>query len=139
MDLKLKNKVIIVTGGSKGIGYGITMSLFNEGCIPVIISRNKESVMSVVEEIQNLGGEIYYALAELTDPDQCKKAVAEVVKKYGRIDGVVNNAGVNDGVGLEHGSYEGFIQSLHRNLVHYYLIAHHALPELKKSKGAIVK
>jgi len=77
-------------------------------------------------------------LAELTDPDQCKKAVAEVVKKYGRIDGVVNNAGVNDGVGLEHGSYEGFIQSLHRNLVHYYLIAHHALPELKKSKGAIV-
>jgi NAD(P)-dependent dehydrogenase (short-subunit alcohol dehydrogenase family) len=54
------------------------------------------------------------------------------------IDGLVNNAGVNDGVGLENGSYEGFMASLHKNLVHYYLMAHHALPALKKSKGSIV-
>jgi L-fucose dehydrogenase len=50
----------------------------------------------------------------------------------------VNNAGVNDGVGLEKGNYEDFIASLHKNLVHYYLVVHYALPELKKSKGAIV-
>ncbi len=56
----------------------------------------------------------------------------------GRIDGLVNNAGVNDGTGLESGSYEKFMASLHKNLVHYYLLAHHALPELKKTKGAIV-
>jgi NAD(P)-dependent dehydrogenase (short-subunit alcohol dehydrogenase family) len=61
-----------------------------------------------------------------------------VLATYGTIDGLVNNAGVNDGVGLENGSYEGFIASLHKNLVHYYLLAHHALPALKKSKGAIV-
>ena len=58
--------------------------------------------------------------------------------KLGRIDGLVNNAGVNDGVGLENGSYEKFMHSLHSNLVHYYLVTHHALPYLKKSKGAIV-
>lgn len=138
MDLNLKNKVIIVTGGSKGIGYGVTKSLFKEGSIPVIISRNKKSVLQVVEEIENLGGEIYYAIAELTDPVQCKKAVQQVIDQYGRIDGIVNNAGVNDAIGLENGSYEGFIQSLHRNLVHYYLIAHYALDALKKSKGVIV-
>jgi L-fucose dehydrogenase len=60
------------------------------------------------------------------------------VAHFGRIDGLVNNAGVNDGVGLENGTYEAFMQSLHRNLVHYYLMAHHALPELKKTKGAVV-
>jgi L-fucose dehydrogenase len=61
-----------------------------------------------------------------------------VIAEFGRIDGVINNAGVNDGVGLEKGNYDSFVASLHKNLIHYYLIAHYALPELKKSKGAIV-
>jgi L-fucose dehydrogenase len=77
-------------------------------------------------------------VAELTDPAQCESSVKAVIEKYGKIDGLVNNAGVNDGIGLENGNYEQFIASLHKNLVHYYLLAHHALPELKKSKGAIV-
>ena len=138
MDLNLKDKVIIVTGGSKGIGYGITKSLLKEGAIPIIISRNKESVDSVVNEIKTTGKKVFSAIAELTDPNQCKNAVESVIAKFGRIDGVVNNAGVNDGVGLENGNYDDFIKSLHRNLVHYYLIVQHAVPELKKSKGAIV-
>ncbi len=60
------------------------------------------------------------------------------MQKFGRIDALVNNAGINDGVGLASGSYEAFMQSLHRNLVHYYLMAHHALPWLKESHGPIV-
>lgn len=138
MNLNLKNKVIIVTGGSKGIGLGITEALLNEGAIPVIISRNKASVEGVINKILSDGKEAHYAIAELTDPLQCKNAVETTINKYGRIDGVVNNAGVNDNVSLENGSYKDFIKSLKRNLVHYYLIAHHALPELKKSKGNIV-
>ena len=138
MDLKLKGKVVIVTGGSKGIGLGITQSLLNEGAIPVIVSRNKQSILEVVQEIESQGKEVFYAQAELTDPEQCKAAVMSVIQKYGRIDGLVNNAGLNDGVSLEHGDYESFMESIKRNLTHYYLMAHHALPELKKSKGAIV-
>ena len=138
MDLNLKNKVIIVTGGSKGIGLGITETLVKEGAIPVIISRNKASVEAVINKIHAEEKEAHYAIAELTDPEQCKKAVETTIEKYGRIDGVVNNAGVNDGVSLENGNYEDFMESLKRNLVHYYLIAHHALPELKKSEGSIV-
>ncbi|MFD1163724.1 SDR family oxidoreductase [Hwangdonia seohaensis] len=138
MDLNLKNKVVIVTGGSKGIGLGITEALIAEGAIPVIISRNKSSVEAVIKKIHAEGKEAHYAIAELSDPEQCKNAVDVAVKKYGRIDAVVNNAGVNDGVSLENGSYEDFMKSLKCNLVHYYLIAHHALPELKKSKGSIV-
>jgi L-fucose dehydrogenase len=135
MDLQLKNKVIIVSGGAKGIGEGIVKVLAAEGAIPVIIGRDKADNLKVVNE---LGGQAHHFVAELTDPLQCESVVKSVIAKFGRIDGLVNNAGVNDGVGLENGSYEQFIASLHKNLVHYYLLAHHALPELKKSKGAIV-
>lgn len=138
MDLGLKDKVIIVTGGSKGIGNAICRLLANEKAIPIIVGRNKENVRDAVAYIKDLGGNASYAFAELTDPDECKEAVARVVKEHGRIDGLVNNAGVNDGVGLENGSYEDFILSLKRNLVHYYLMAKHALPYLKESQGAIV-
>ena len=138
MNLNLEKKVIIVTGGSKGIGLGIVESLIKEGAIPFIVSRSEDSMASVAKTFQNQGAEISYVKAELTDPEQCKNAVEQVLKKYGRIDGLVNNAGVNDGVGLENGNYEDFMLSIQRNLVHYYLMAHHALPELKKNKGAIV-
>lgn len=135
MDLGLKNKVIVVTGGAKGIGEGITEVLSREGAIPVIIGRNEGDNLATLEKI---GGNGFQVAAELTLPDECERAIREVIKKYGRIEGVVNNAGVNDGVGLENGSYEAFMASVHKNLVHYYLIAHYALPSLKASKGAIV-
>ncbi|PWK67088.1 L-fucose dehydrogenase [Mucilaginibacter oryzae] len=138
MNLQLTDKVIIVTGGAKGIGEGIAKVLASEGAIPVIIGRNETDNLKVVQEIEAIGGEAHQVVAELTDPKASENAINEVVAKYGRIDGLVNNAGVNDGVGLESGDYEGFMASLHKNVVHYYLMAHYALPELKKSKGAIL-
>lgn len=134
MDLQLKDKVILVTGGAKGIGEGIVRVLSAEGAIPVIIGRNEAGNNALLTQLP--AG--FQVAAELTQPEACKKAVDIVIEKYGRIDGLVNNAGVNDGVGLESGSYEAFIASLHKNLVHYYLMAHHALPYLKKSGGSIV-
>lgn len=135
MDLQLKDKVIIVTGGAKGIGEGITQVLSQEGALPVIVGRSEEDNLNT---LQKMGGKGFQVTAELTRPEECEKAVKMTVKQFGKIDGVVNNAGVNDGVNLEHGSYEAFMASLHKNLVHYYLIAHYALPQLKISKGAIV-
>jgi L-fucose dehydrogenase len=138
MDLQLKDKVIIVTGGAKGIGEGIVRVLANEGAIPVIIGRNESDNRKLAGEILAEGKQTFQVVAELTNPDECKKAVDAVIAKFKRIDGVVNNAGMNDSIGLEKGSYEQFIESLHKNLVHYYLIVHHSLPELIKSKGPIV-
>lgn len=135
MDLQLQNKVIIVTGGAKGIGEGITEVLAREGAIPVIVGRNEEDNKQTLEKI---GGKGFQVAAELTKPTECERAVNSIVKQFGRIEGLVNNAGVNDGVNLEHGGYEAFMASLHKNLVHYYLMAHYALPQLKKSKGSIV-
>ncbi|GEP97562.1 L-fucose dehydrogenase [Chitinophaga cymbidii] len=138
MDLGLKDKIIIVTGGAKGIGAAISEVLAQEGAFPVIIGRNEEDNRQHLAHIERAGGKGWQVPAELTHPEECAQAVKAVAEKFGQIDGLVNNAGINDGIGLEAGSYENFMLSLHRNLVHYYLVAHHALPWLKKSKGAIV-
>jgi L-fucose dehydrogenase len=138
MNLGLEKKIIIVTGGAKGIGEGIVRLLAEEGAIPVIVGRREADNLRLVSELQKAGKESFQVTAELTLPDENKKAVDAILDRFGRIDGLVNNAGVNDGVGLENGSYELFIKSLHRNLVHYYLMAHFSLPALIVSKGSIV-
>ncbi|CCH02383.1 short-chain dehydrogenase/reductase SDR [Fibrella aestuarina BUZ 2] len=138
MNLNLQDKVIIVTGGAKGIGEGISRVLAAEGAVVVIVGRAEADNQAAVAQIEEAGGRAVGIVAELTQPDDCRRAVADTLAQFGRIDGLVNNAGVNDGVSLENGDYESFIASLHKNLVHYYLMAHHALPALKASKGSIV-
>jgi L-fucose dehydrogenase len=135
MNLNLDKKIIIVTGGAKGIGEAIVKALADENAFPVIVGRNEEDNLKTLAAIDNKG---FQVVAELTDPEECKNAVDKIIEKYQRIDGLVNNAGVNDGVGLEHGNYKDFIASIHKNLVHYYLMAHHALSYLIQSKGSIV-
>jgi len=138
MDLKLENKVIIVTGGAKGIGKGIVTALAEEGAVPVIVGRKKADNERLQQEVVAAGGQAFCVEAELTRPEECERAISDTLARFGRIDGLVNNAGVNDGVGLENGSYQQFVDSLHKSLIHYYLLAHHALPALKESKGSIV-
>lgn len=138
MDFQLKDKVIIVTGGAKGIGEGIVRVLAAEGAIPVIVGRNEKDNQKLVTELSSAKTEVFQVVAELNRPGESEQAVKKVIEKYGCIDGLVNNAGQNDGVGLRNGNYERFIESLHKSLIHYYLMAHFALPELIKSKGSIV-
>lgn len=127
MNLSLENKVIIVSGGARGIGEGIVKTLLAEKATPVVIDQR----MSSIEGVKTIQ-------ADLTNPAACATAIDKIAKEFGSIDGLVNNAGVNDGVNLANGNYQAFIDSLHKNLIHYYLLAHHALPYLKTSKGAIV-
>jgi L-fucose dehydrogenase len=138
MDLELSGKIVVVSGGAKGIGLGIAKQLAAEKAVPVIIGRNESDNIEAVEQLKKENFVAHQVVGELTDPEACKKAIDTIVKTFGRIDGLVNNAGVNDGVGLENGDYESFMKSLHRNVVHYYLLAHYALPYLKKTTGSIV-
>lgn len=138
MNLELQEKVIIVTGGAKGVGRGIVEVLSAEGAIPVIVGRNETDNLLLIEELQTRGQHAFQVPAELNDPAQAIQVVATTLELAGRIDGLVNNAGANDGVGLENGDYESFMASMHKNLVHYYLLAQHCLPELICNKGAIV-
>ncbi|PWN70492.1 short chain dehydrogenase [Chryseobacterium phosphatilyticum] len=138
MDLQLENKIIIVSGGAKGIGEGIVKVLAREKAIPVIVGRNATDNQELINILASENLTAHHVVAELTEPEECRKVIDEVMTKFNRINGLVNNAGENDGTGLEHGSYETFMQSLHKNLVHYYLLAQYALPALKLSRGNIV-
>lgn len=138
MNLNLDNKVIIVTGGARGIGESIVRKLADENAVPCIIDINKQLADNLVNTLEKENKNCFSVTADLTKPDQCKKSVDEIINKFGRIDGIVNNAGLNDGVSLENGTYEKFVQSLEINAIHYFTITQFALEALKPSKGNIV-
>ena len=134
MDLELKDKVVLITGGAKGIGGAISRAVCAEGAIPIILDRDADAAHELHVQLSPSG----VIVTERSLAENCRNAVAEVIAQFGRLDALVNNAGVNDGVGLEKGSPERFVESLERNLLHYYNMAHYALPHLKPASGAIV-
>lgn len=138
MDLQLGEKIYIVTGGAKGIGAAISKGIAAEGGIVVVAGRKQDDNDIMVKEISLMKGKATSIAVELAKPEACKEVIDFAVQKYGRIDGLINNAGMNDGVGLESGSPEKFMASIQKNLSHYYNLAHYALPHLKKTKGSIV-
>lgn len=135
MDLHLQEKVILISGGAKGIGGAIAKGLIDEGAIPVIIDPSEKEGQ---ELLTLANGKALHLKKRLFSPEEAHSVVQEVLQVYGSIDGLVNNAGTNDGVGLENGSPEDFLKSVERNLGHYYYLAHYALESLKKSKGSIL-
>ena len=132
MDLQLNNKVVIVTGGGSGIGAAISEVLAEEGAIPVILTRRAPDSkwLAGVKRAE-------VVLADLSDDGQCRRAVTDIRARHARIDGLINNAGANDSIGLEAGP-DAFRQSLDRNLVHYYTLVHLLADDLRATKGAIV-
>lgn len=138
MDLHLREKIFIVSGGSKGIGEGISRALVAEGANVVIATRSQaELTEKLAAELRSQGAAIEVVYGDLQDSGICKSVIEKTVDRFGRIDGVVNNAGANDGVGLTAGP-EAFRKSVQLNLFHYYDLVHYALPYLKSAKGAIV-
>ena len=136
MDLQLAGKVIIVTGGGAGIGGAITMALAAEGAIPVVFGRSALDP-EFEHDLLGLQPRARFFQLDLTDEDSCRASVSQCAKEFGGLYGLVNNAGVNDNVGLDAG-VAAFEASLARNLTHYYLMAHLCVPHLKVSHGAIV-
>ncbi|WP_431700655.1 SDR family oxidoreductase [Pseudomonas sp. BR20] len=136
MNLYLQDKVFIVTGGGSGIGAAISLGLANEGAIPVIFGHSPLSD-ELKRELDLRGTQSLFIQVELRDEEACRAAVASVQQRFGRIDGLVNNAGVNDGVGLEAGR-SAFVESLEKNLIHYYLMTHLCVDALKATRGSIV-
>ncbi|WP_148252427.1 SDR family oxidoreductase [Aidingimonas lacisalsi] len=136
MNLELGDKVVIVTGGASGIGAAISLTLAREGGIPVILAHSHPPSDFMVE-LQDLAPRACFIATELSDEMACQQAVTQIIDRFGRIDGLVNNAGVNDKIGLEAG-VEAFTASLTRNLIHYYTMAHLCLPHLRTQHGAIV-
>jgi L-fucose dehydrogenase len=138
MDLLLKDKVIIVTGGAKGIGAAIVKTLAEEGAVPVIVDRDVDAGRTLEQSLRQRGFSSLLIGSELADAENCSRAIQETIRNCGRLDALANNAGINDRVGLESGTPEQYVASLQRNLLHYFNMAHYALSHLKKSQGCIL-
>jgi L-fucose dehydrogenase len=141
VDLQLGGKVVVITGGAKGIGAAIARTCAQEGAVPVVLDRDKEAGEQISSELRGPGAgavKAQFMEIDLCSAQSCREAVDHVAKTHGRIDALVNNAGINDGVGLERGTPEQFVGSLERNLLHYYNMAHFTLPFLKDARGAII-
>ncbi|MGK0154802.1 MAG: L-fucose dehydrogenase [Neolewinella sp.] len=128
MNLELDNKVVLVTGGSSGIGRAMVQTFREEGARVVCVDRDVSP--DECEDVRSCRG-------DLNDPETCRRAVAEAEAQFGSVDVLVNNAGRNDGVGLDAGPV-AFAKSLQGNLGHYYSMAHFARQHLERSRGSIV-
>jgi L-fucose dehydrogenase len=138
MDLELKDKVVLVTGGAKGIGAAITKTCAQEGAVAVAIDRDLLACQQLQGELSTQSLQTRFIAMDLSSAENCNAVVQQAIEAFGHIDALVNNAGINDKVGLEHGDPQKFLCSLERNLLHYYNMAHYALPHLKRTRGSIV-
>lgn len=137
MDLGLAGKIVLITGGSKGIGEAITRTFVAEGASVANVNRSTKEGEALEAEYAAQGKQCLFIQGDLTNLEACQNAVHTTLDKLGRIDVLINNAGVNDGVSLVDGP-EAFVESLQRNLIHYYAMVHYALDALRRSQGAIV-
>ena len=138
MDLQLKDKVVLITGGAKGIGEAISRGCAREGAIPVFVDKDVEAGKKLDAELRSGGAKYRFIFADILPVESCREVVDQTMKEFRRLDVLVNNVGANDNVGLENGTPERYVSSLRLNLFHYYNMAHYALPALKKTQGCIL-
>ena len=135
----LEGKVAFITGGGSGIGAAAGKLLAKEGAKVALISRTKDELEEIVGEIESAVGEAIALEADVSDGVGLKAAIEETVSRFGRLDIVFANAGVNGTwAGIEKLSEEDFRQTVDINLTGTFLTIKHAVPHLKKQGGSVV-
>lgn len=135
----LDSKVALVTGAGSGIGKATALALAAEGASVVAMSRTAEEVEATAAEIEKAGGTAIAATADITEDAEMKDLVAKAVKRFGRLDIVIANAGIN-GVWapIETLTPDEWDQTISVNLRGTYMTLHHTIPELEKAGGGSV-
>ncbi len=135
MDLELKNKVAIVTGGSQGIGRATALRLAEEGAGVVIAARGRERLDQVALEIRAGGGRVAAVQADVSRAEDCARLVAEAVKAFGRLDILVNNAGTSATGEFESVTDEIWQSDFELKLFAAIRLARLAIPHMKQQGG----
>jgi 3-oxoacyl-[acyl-carrier protein] reductase len=136
---KLDNKVAFITGGSKGIGYGVAEVLLRNNMRVAITSRSQKSADEAVAQLKKIGiGEAMGVSADVRDGKAQKKAVDQVVSKWGGVDVLIANAGVGYFGSIETLSEEDWNETIDTNLTGVFHSIKACLDPLKKSKGYII-
>ncbi len=129
-----EQKTAIVTGAARGIGLATTKQFLAEGRRVAMIDRDAEALMAEAGALEN----VLPVVCDVSQPEQVDAMIAEVAGAFGRIDALVNNAGVADGGPIEETSFERWRTVMATNLDGVFLCSQAAIPELRKTSGAIV-
>jgi NAD(P)-dependent dehydrogenase (short-subunit alcohol dehydrogenase family) len=137
--VQLTGKVALITGAGSGIAKAAAKLLAHEGALVAGLGRTEDELKETVEEIRQNGGEAIPVLADVSQPDQMQKAVQQIVDKWGRIDIVFANAGIN-GVWapIEELEPEEWDKTISINLKGTFLTVKYAVPYLKKQGGSVI-
>lgn len=135
---RVEGKVVIVTGGATGIGRGISEVLAREGAAVVIANRNREHGEEAARAIMDSGGRALFVPTDVAQEEECRSLVAETVRAYGRLDGLVNNAGIFPRATLEETTSELWDRIMAVNLKGAFFCCKHAVPEMRKAGGGSI-
>ncbi len=137
--MRVEGKVALITGGSLGIGKATALLFAKEGAKVVITGRTEKTLKEAVNEAKKQGLEIDYFVSDVTKEEDCEAAGDYTVNKYGRIDILINNAGVSQGGETHKISTETWDKTFDINVKGTFLMSKYTIPHmLKKGKGCIV-
>jgi len=136
--MKLKDRVAIVTGASKGIGKGIATIFSREGASVVLTDWDEEAGKKTAEEIRRSGGDAFFLRCDVSDEEQVKAMILATIAKYGRINVLVNNAGVGVYKTVLDATSEEWDRCLAVNLKGVFLCSKYAIPHIKAAGGGAI-
>ena len=141
--MQYKNWVVIITGGGTGVGAAAALMLAKGGAkITINYSRSATEAETTARACEELGGETLVCQGDVSNDDDCRRIVAETFEKWGRVDGLMNNAGTTQFVAdnsLEALSADDFLRIYHVNVVGAYQMARAVAPSMQEQgKGSIV-
>jgi len=135
----LKDNVIIITGASSGIGKELAFQLAKQKTLLALASRDIKRLNEVAEECKSLGTKVISVQTDVADKDQCKNLIEKTLSEFGRIDTLINNAGISMSAKFEEiKDLDVFRKIMDVNYLGSVYCTYYALPYLKKSKGRIV-
>lgn len=136
---RVKDKVAVITGAGSGIGRAAALRLAQQGAKICLIDLNDNRTESVEEQIKELGGESFFVDTDVSNPERVQKAIEEAAKRFGQIDIVFANAGINGTVApIEDLTPESWDETLTTNLKGTFLTVKYAIPHMKKNGGSII-
>lgn len=135
----MTGKTVIITGGGKGLGFGIAKAFAKEGANLVITGRTASTLEKAQAELEALGAQVIYITADGGDEDAVNNVVAQAVEKFGRIDVLINNAQASkSGVLLEDHTKKDFDLAIYSGLYATFFYMKACFPYLKETKGVII-
>ena len=136
--MRLSGKVALVTGGNRGIGEAIVRLFAQEGAKVAFCGRRGSLGQTVEKEVRAGGGDVFFVQADVSKEEEAKRFVDETVERYGRLDIVVNNAGIAPASPVETMELSSWQEVVDINVTHMFLISKHSIPHLRKAGGGSI-